>query len=56
MVSGNLTGSDEDETEETPMVQAWAYSPNRIDRAVWPAGLVHVEHPKLLYNQPAVDS
>jgi len=52
MVSGNLTGSDEDETEEeTQMVQGWAHSPNRHCGS----GFVHVGHPKLLYNQSAVD-
>jgi hypothetical protein len=49
-VSGNLTDS---EGETMEMVQGWARSSNSIDRAVWAANYMHVEHAMLQYNQPA---
>jgi hypothetical protein len=37
-VSSATSSSDDSDTEE-----GWGRSPNRIDRAVWPAGFVHVK-------------
>lgn len=46
-VSGRVTTSDEEEEEGAPKIRGFSSSRSYIDRAVWPEGYTHVEHPKL---------
>ncbi|KAI5980880.1 hypothetical protein EDD15DRAFT_2357806 [Pisolithus albus] len=51
-IVGEVTTSDEDEAEEgAPRIRGFRSSRSYIDRAIWPEGYVHVEHPKLLFTQ-----
>jgi hypothetical protein len=51
LVPVNVSKGSDSDAETQPRTQRGSgRSPNRIDRAVWPANFVHIEDEKLSYN------